>query len=131
MAYTYDSLLIRQGERLQAERAQAMAELESGRVNEDLATCDMAADRILKIDQDFVRLNQIANDYVVRQQAPRGNQFGLSPEQVEVAHNSFGPIKREGRYVDLSNAEKEKLYAEQVNRYHHLLATGQYRNQTG
>jgi hypothetical protein len=127
MAFSYDDLLIRQGQRLQGERAAAVAELESGRVNEDVSVCDYAADKILKIDQDYARLEQLAQQHIVRQQMQQpSNQFGLSQDEIEVAHNSFGPIKRNGHYVDLSKDEKERLYAEQKHKHRYMVATGQY-----
>src|SRR6516165_7434903 len=100
MAYSYDDLLIRQGQRLQGERAQAMAELEARRQNEDINACDYAADRILKIDQDYARLEQIASQYVARQlavpfmgddisarDAALAQRHGLTAQEIGVAKN--------------------------------------------
>jgi hypothetical protein len=131
MAFKYEDLILDQSQRMQAERAEAVADSEAGRQTEDIARCREAGDRILRIDAEHARLEQIANQHVMRQQArPHGNPNGLSPDEVEVAHNMFGPIKRNGQYVDLSNDEKERLYLEQKNKYHYKLATGQYSRQS-
>jgi hypothetical protein len=132
MAFKYEDLIIDQSQQLQAERAEAMAELEAGRQTEDIVRCREAEKRILQIDNDHERLERYANQFVMRQQAQQpANQFGLSQAEIEVAHNSFGPIKRNGHYVDLSKDEKERLYAEQRNKYHYMRQTGQYRDDQG
>jgi len=53
MPFSYEDTIIHQGQRLQAERAEAMAQLEMGRVNEDIITVNNASDRILDIDTKY------------------------------------------------------------------------------
>jgi hypothetical protein len=51
----------------------------------------------------------------------------LTAEQRLIARNSFGPIKdRNGRVVDMSDDEKERLYASNLRRYQQMLANGTY-----
>jgi hypothetical protein len=132
MAFKYEDLIIDKGQELQARRAEAMADFEAGRQTEDIVRCREAEDRILQIDRDYEQLERYANQFVARQQqVPHGNQFGLSPDEVEIANNMFGPIKdRSGNYVDLSNEQKQKLYFDKKNEYRYKLATGQYSKQS-
>jgi hypothetical protein len=84
-----------------------------------------AAQRILELDAQKNALAVRANQFAAQQRAePRGNKYGLSHDEIEVARNFTTDPK-------LSNDDKEKLYAEQRNRYRHARATGAYRDDQG
>lgn len=58
-------------------------------------------------------------------------EITLSPEQREVARNSFGPVwegdgKGNGKWVDLTNPEKERLYAINLRKLAQKRANGTY-----
>lgn len=59
------------------------------------------------------------------------NQIHLSAEERAIARNSFGPIKGpDGKYVDLTNDQKERLYANNKAKLHAKRASGEYRQTT-
>jgi hypothetical protein len=122
MAYDHEAVIRAQYERLAAERTQALADYEAGRMSEDGDSTMMAADRILDVDQKRAALDRIAQTYVTSQQQPQGNRFGLSPTEVEVAHNSYSGGSKE---------EKERSYVENRAKLRHLRATGQYSDSPG
>lgn len=55
------------------------------------------------------------------------NQITLTPEQREVARNAFGSVRGA---PDLTNAQKERLYAENLQRLNRMRASGEYRQTT-
>jgi hypothetical protein len=61
---------------------------------------------------------------------PAPSKYGLTEAEREVAHNSFGRIRVNGNYVDISNDEKEALYLKQKQKLHQMRATGEYRQTT-
>jgi hypothetical protein len=122
MAYSYEDIIRSQYEAKAAEKAQALADLEAARLNENAVDTMAAADRIVEIDKSVGALDRIANQYVASQQQPQGNRFGLSPTEVEIAHNSFSGASKE---------EKERSYAMNRDRLRHMRATGQYRDDQG
>jgi hypothetical protein len=63
----------------------------------------------------------------------RQNKYGLSPQEREIAHASFGAIKdaRTGRMTDLSPEEKEEAYARNRAKYRGMIADGSYSNHQG
>ena len=125
MAYSYQSIMQAQMDRLEAEGVQQAAELEAGRLEEDADRVNWAAQRILEIDAQRAQLVVRANHHAAQQRAqPRGNKYGLSHDEIEVARNFTTDPK-------LTNDDKEKLYAEQRNRYRHARATGEYRDDQG
>jgi hypothetical protein len=68
-----------------------------------------AADRILAIDTMYNALAARANQYMAHQQAqPRGNAYGLSDDEIEVAKNSHSAGSVEDRIRDYA-ANKQKL----------------------
>lgn len=126
MAYSYQQILESQYESKAANRSQALADLEAARLNEDPAGTMDAADRILEIDKSVAALNTIANQYVrSQQQQPRGSKYGLSQDEMEIAHG-FASGDR-----SMSNDEREKTYAENRDRLRHMRATGAYRDDQG
>lgn len=123
MAYSYEDILRAQYEAKAAEKAQALADLEAARINENAADTMDAANRIVDIDKSVGALDKITNSYLAGQRAqPQGNRFGLSPTEVEVAHNSFSGAEPE---------EKERSYAENKQKLQHMRATGAYRDDQG
>lgn len=59
------------------------------------------------------------------------NQIHLSAEERAIARSSFGPIKGpDGKLVDLTNDQKERLYANNKAKLHAKRASGEYRHTT-
>lgn len=125
MAYDHEAVIKAQYQQLANDRAQAVAEYESGRINEDGSSVMYAADRILEVDQKRQALDNIARNYVASQQQPQGNQFGLSRDEQDIAHGigSGDP--------NLTNQERERAYAHNKEKLRYLRATGQYRDDQG
>jgi hypothetical protein len=137
MAFKYEDLLIDQGQLLQAERAEAMADLEAARQTEDIVRCREAEARILKIDGDYERLERYANQFVARQQAAPfygddvsardaqlAAKYGLSAQEIGVARNWTSDPK-------ICDDDKFREYAQQRNKYRYMRQTGQYRDDQG
>jgi hypothetical protein len=125
VAYNYIDIMQNQLERIDTEAAQRAAELEAARIAEDAAGVDWAAREILRLDADRAQLAVRARDFDARQRAqPQRHKYGLSPDEIEVARNFTTDPK-------LSNDDKEKLYAEQRNRYRQARANGSYRDDQG
>jgi hypothetical protein len=126
MPYSYDDIMKYQAERLTAQRAAAVADLESARYREDAYAVSDAADTILKLDGDLERLGRIANQHYSQQQAqqPR-NRYGLSDAEVEVARGIAGSDPR------LTNEQREEIYAREKQKLGYMRRTGQYRDDQG
>ena len=122
MAYSYEQILQSQYEAKAADRALALADLEAARINEDAVNTMAAADRIVEIDKSVGALDRIAQTYVSQQQQPQGNKFGLSPTEVEVAHNSHSGGSKE---------ERERDYAQNRDRLRRMRASGEYSDSQG
>jgi len=122
MAYSYEDIIRSQYEAKHTEKAQALADLEAARVAEDPSGTMAAADRIVEIDKSVSAIDRIAQTYVAQQQQPQGNRYGLSPTEVEVAHNSHSGGSKE---------ERERDYAENKNKLRYLRQTGQYSDSQG
>ncbi|WP_316159802.1 hypothetical protein [Bradyrhizobium sp. SZCCHNRI20481] len=126
MSYSYDEILVAQGQRIEAERAQQVAELEAGRMSEDPDRVNDAANRILELDAQYAALAQRANSYYAQGQAHarQANPHGLNDQEMEVAANfSQDP--------SLSREQKLEIYARQKARYQHMRRTGEYRDDQG
>ena len=53
----------------------------------------------------------------------------LTAEERAIARNSFGSIKDStGKMVDLTNEQKEMLYAKNKQKYQKMLANGEYQD---
>ena len=125
MAYDYRSIMQAQLQRLDTEGAEQAGELEAARIAEDPDRCNWAAQRILEIDAQRNALAVRANQLDAQQRAqPVRHKYGLSPDEVEVARAATANPK-------LTHDDKEKLYAEQRNRYRNARATGAYRDDQG
>jgi 3-methyladenine DNA glycosylase Tag len=120
VAYSYEDILRSQYEAKAADRAQALADLEAARLNENAVDTMNAADRILEIDKSVGALNTIANQYVRQSQAqPQGNKFGLSPAEVEIARTSYTA-------PDMTDAQKDETFARNKQKLQSLRASGAY-----
>ena len=119
MAFQYDQVLQHQYERIEIAHAQALAELEAGRVSEDVDRINAASDRILDLDKTRAALDQRTSQYVASRQSQPQRPFGLSDEQVEIAINSHSHGTREDRIAE---------YARNTQRYRALRASG-YRDE--
>ncbi|WP_315806577.1 MULTISPECIES: hypothetical protein [unclassified Bradyrhizobium] len=126
MAWTYESILAAQAQRLEADRAQALAELEAARIYEDVSLMNTASDNLMRIDRDYAQLSRYATNMVQQQQTPR-NQFGLSDDEVAIAR-TIGEGRRD---LGLTDEARERLYAENKQKYQRMRATGEYRDDQG
>ena len=123
MPFNHDDVIKAQYETLAAERARAAGEYEAARLSDDGDGTMSASSRLLEIDARVAALDRVTNQYVRQQtQQPQGNRYGLSPTEVEVAHNSHSGGTRE---------ERERSYAEQKAKLQHMRQTGQYRDDQG
>lgn len=123
MAYNYTDIMLAQDERISIEQAQATAELEAARLNEDYPGTLAASQRILELDVQRSALAQRAQQFAASQRAqPQGNKYGLTDEEVEVAKASHGAGTDEERIAE---------YARNKQRYQHMRATGEYRDDQG
>ena len=123
MAYTYADNLQAQARRIEEDSAATAADLESCRVREDAQGTMDAASRLLHLDAEYKALNARANTYISQQQMqPQRHPSGLSDAEIEVAKNSHGHGTVEERIQD---------YARNREKYRHMRATGQYRDDQG
>ena len=123
MPYDHGAVIKAKYEQLQAELAYANGRYESGRLSDDPDTTLQAASELIDVNQKIAALDRIAQTYVRQtQQQPQGNKFGLSPTEVEIAHNSHSGGTRE---------ERERSYSEQKAKLQHMRQTGQYRDDQG
>jgi hypothetical protein len=125
MAYEHESIIRAQYQQLEADRAQAYADLEAGRVSEDQYTTMEAGNRILEADMKRAALDNIANKYVASQQRPRGNQFGLNQDEMDIANGIASGDQT------ITNEERQRAYAHNKERLRYMRATGQYRDDQG
>jgi hypothetical protein len=125
MAYEHESIIRAQYQQLAEERARAYADLEAGRVSEDQYTTMDAGNRILEADMKRAALDNIAHKYVSSQQQPRGNQFGLNQDEVDIANGIAGGDQT------ITNEQRQRAYAQNKERLRYMRATGAYRDDQG
>jgi phage I-like protein len=115
MAYDHNSILKAQGERIAADQARAIGELEEARLNENSYAAMDAAQRILELDAQQAALVKRTQQYVAARQAqPQGNQYGLTKDEVEAA--------------EMSGISEEE-YLRNKQKYHAKLASGEMSRQ--
>lgn len=123
MAYDWSSILTAQAERIDSEQAEAAAQLEAARHREDASDVMHYSNRILDLDLQRNALAARANNFVAAQQAqPRGNAYGLSNEEIEIAKASHS-----GGTVQ----ERIEEYARNKQKLQYMRATGEYRDDQG
>ena len=123
MAYSHDAGIKAKHEKLVQDYALANADYEAARLAEDALAFNEAQDRLLEIENKMHSLGRITSNYVSQQQQqPRGNAYGLSNEEIEVAKASHS-----GGTVE----DRIKEYAQNKARYQHMRATGEYRDDQG
>jgi hypothetical protein len=126
MAYEHDAIIRAQYERLAAERAQAAADLEAGRLAENEFDTMGAADRIIEADTKIAALDRITQTYVASQQrAQAQSKYGLSKDEQDIARGMFSGDRT------MSNDQREQTYAQQKEKLRYLRQTGQYRDDQG
>jgi hypothetical protein len=125
VAYEYDAIIRAQYETLAQQRAQAAADLEAARMSEDSYNVMDASARIVDADVRRAAVDQIANRFVASQQQPRGNQYGLSDDEVSIARGISGGDS------SLTNDDRERIYSANKNKLRHMRQTGQYRDDQG
>jgi hypothetical protein len=136
--FDYSDIIRHQAQRIQGQRAQAVAELEAARVREDVYALDEASDQILKLDGDLERLGRIANQHVAQNQPQtmpgfenhqRGDaelaaQYRLSPQRYDAATNWTAD-------ENVSKKERIEQYLRNEQRYRQMRADGSYRDDQG
>lgn len=118
----------------QAAMNEEAAKYQNAQLMNDMAGQVEAAQNLANYQAQINALNQMAQPLVNPTQGPKPNKYGLSPEEVEMAHAAI-PDRHDirdayGSRVVLSADDKEARYAEQKAKYRQMLATGQYSNQT-
>jgi hypothetical protein len=110
----YADIIVQQHQRLVAEQAHAVAEMEAGRLSYDQNRVDQAADTILQIKTKLRELGDLANDHVARQQqAPQQIPYGLRAEHVEAAQTCGVSLEDYARGLQRYEAEKRAGFHQQ------------------
>jgi hypothetical protein len=126
VAYTYQQILESEYQSLAEEHAQALADLEAGRISEDPLRTTSASRRILELDGTRERLDRRANQFIASQQGqPQASKYGLNKDEIEVAHTIASGAR------DLTNEERERIYAEQKSKLARMRATREYDDTQG
>ena len=125
MAFEHRSVIQAQAERIAADRAEAVARYESGRISENEYETMDAANAILDLDQKRAALDRIAQTFVNQQNQPRGNQFGLNQDEVDIANGIAGSDKT------ITNEQRQQAYAANKQRLRQMRANGSYRDDQG
>jgi hypothetical protein len=125
MAYEHKSVIQAQYERLHADRAEALARYESGRISEDEWTTMDAANAILDLDQKRAALDRIASTFAQQQQQPAGNRWGLNDDEVDIANGMAGSDKT------INNDQRQQAYAQNKDRLRTMRQNGTYRDDQG
>jgi hypothetical protein len=129
MAYRYEDLMLAKGERIQAEKAAALADLEASRLREDAEGCDYAQSQILRLDSDYEKLCGYANRYMAQnQQRQPTNRFHLSETEREVAEASL-PDRPD--MPKLTADQKHEIYYRNRDRLNRMKASGEYSTTQG
>jgi hypothetical protein len=131
LAFDYRDIIVDKHERLQAQRQQALLELEIARQREDTDGTRYAADQIIAIDGEIERVHRTANAYVNQQQPRMPADFeGLARHQVQLAakHGLTGEETKIalGATQDPTWDDSEKIaaYARGKERYREWRAAG-------
>jgi len=126
VAYEHQQVIQAQAESLAAQRARALNEYEACRLSEDTDGTMAAADAIVDIDARAAALSRIAcNLAASQQQRPQGNRYGLSRDEIEVAHGLASGDRK------LTNEQREEAYARNKARYQQARRDGSYRDDQG
>lgn len=125
MPINHDEIIRAQFDGLQLDRQRALNDYEASRLADDHAGVMYSADSLLQIDAKIAALDKIASGYVMAQQAPQGNRYGLSADEVEIANGIAGNDPH------MTNDQRQALYAQQRQRLQFLRASGQYRDDQG
>lgn len=126
MAFENDAIIRAQFQQLQADRAQAYADLEAQRHAENEFGTMNAANAILETDAKLAALERVANTYVSGQQrAQSQNRYGLSSDEIAIARGNGSGDPR------LTNDDRDRIYSEQKARYQQARRDGSYRDDQG
>jgi hypothetical protein len=87
VAFSYEQILRDKYERHQAEVAEANAELERARLQEDDYSTRAAADRLNQLNLERRSMDEIANNFTASQQQAHvaASRYGLSAAEAEIA----------------------------------------------
>ena len=125
MAFEHRDILVAQYEELNSARAKALGNYESARLDEDAQGAMSAAATIVDCDARLQMLDKIAAGFVAQQQPPQGNRYGLSNDEVEIAHGTASADK------SLTDDAREQIYAQNKMKLRQMRASGQYRDDQG
>jgi hypothetical protein len=138
MAFSYNDILQSEAERIDQEASAAVAELEAGRLAEDISRVQWAFREILKLDAERNALVTRATNYARPPQAAPlagaedmshrdlalARQFGLSAHELGAAKNWTSD-------PNLSDEARVKTYVENRQRYRQARSDGSYRDDQG
>jgi hypothetical protein len=113
----------------QAAIVEEQANYQKAQLTGDVYEAVRASQAIASLRTQANEYHKMASEHARSMQPtsqPASNKFGLSPAEAEVARNSFGPIKRNGRMVDMTDDEKLEAYAKNKQRYRSMVADGSY-----
>ena len=126
MAFDNSAIIKAQYQQLQADRAQAYADLEAQRHAENEWGTMSAANAILEADAKLQALDRVANTYVAGQQRQQSaNKYGLNADEIAIARGNGSGDPR------LTNDDRERIYAENRQKLQRMRATGEYRDDQG
>jgi hypothetical protein len=134
MVYNYNDIMLHQSQRLAAQKAQSLAELEAARISGDVAMINRASDDLLRVDSDIERLDKIAARHFAPPAEPGDNtsqkdrglmmRYGLNAGELDVARGWTAD-------PNLSDDERISQYLENKQRYQLMRASGAYRDDQG
>ncbi|SRR5579871_2109787 len=115
---------------IQLAYEEAASEYRQAQIAQDEDAMAASAMKMAGLEAMAEKFNGMANR-AMAQSAQPVNKYGLSPEEIDIARNSFGAIKQGRGYVDLSDDEKQRLYYENREKYRSMLASGKISRQGG
>ncbi|CCE11729.1 hypothetical protein BRAS3843_770027 [Bradyrhizobium sp. STM 3843] len=131
MSWSYSDIVNYQRERLEQERAESLAMLESGRLNEDAALVNTASDALLRIDRDAAQVQRYAANLARQEQqqqyAAASNKFGLTRSEQEIAEAAI-PDRDD---VRLTKEQKHEAYYLNKQKLARMRASGEYDDSQG
>lgn len=129
MAFKHDDVINAQFENLQAQRAEIGRDYEAARLSEDSDMVMHHANRYLQVEQQLAALDRIAGNWAGQQQQLRQQQqynpYGLTKDEMDVARTIDGGNPK------LSDADRQRIYAENRARLQQMRRDGTYRDDQG
>lgn len=108
----------------QSALIQEQAAFQQAQISGDLDEQVRASQSMASLRSQAKEYQALASEHARSIQAAQPmNRFGLSPEEIEIAHKSFST-------TGATKEEKERLYAENRAKLHRMRSTGEYRMTT-